>query len=149
MKVSQLKARLAELDQLTIAQADGALIPAHFHITEMGLNIKQFMDCGGQMRSEKTAGLQIWVANDTDHRLEPHKLLKIIAKTEKLFGDDDLDIEVEYQTDTIGKYGLAFEAGRFVLQSKHTECLAQEQCNIPNPKFELQLSGCTPGGGCC
>jgi Family of unknown function (DUF6428) len=122
MKLSELKACLSELDHLAIARADGNLIPPHFHVTEVGLNTRHFIDCGGKVHSIKAVNLQIWVADDLDHRLPPHKLLNIIAASEELFGGEDLDVEVEYQTDTIGRYGLMFEVERFALQAKHTDC---------------------------
>jgi hypothetical protein len=64
-----------------------------------------------------------------------------------------LDIEVEYQQETIGKFGLALDGQDFVLTPKQTACLAQDACGIPNQLFslpQLQTAGsCSPGGGCC
>ncbi len=69
---------------------------------------------------------------------------------------EDLEIEVEYQSDTIGKYGLDFSGENFLLTTKQTDCLAKDNCGVPQHKQKLQLaeletskSCCTPGGGCC
>lgn len=44
---------------------------------------------------------------------------------------EDLEIEVEYQSETIGKYELGFNGSNFILLSKQTNCLAQGKCGIP------------------
>ncbi len=156
MKLSEFKQRLNTVNNVNFIQPNGTNVPSHFHITEAGLVTKQFIDCGGTERTEKVINFQLWTSKDFDHRLEPTKLLKIITLSEKIFGNEDLEIEVEYQTDTIGKYGLDFQSENFLLTAKHTDCLAKDNCGIPNEKQKLQLaeletskSCCTPGGGCC
>ncbi len=156
MKLSTFKQHLNMLSAINFVQPNGRHVPNHFHITEAGLVTKNFVDCGGTVREEKAVTFQVWVAQDTDHRLEPTKLLKIISLSQKLFGNEDLDIEVEYQTDTIGKYGLDFEGENFILTTKQTDCLAKENCGIPQVRQRLQMAVlesndacCTPGGGCC
>ena len=62
----------------------------------------------------------------------------------------DNEVEVEYQSDTIGKYGLDFEEGRLNLLSTQTACLASDQCGIPaRSKTAAVVNQCTPGSGCC
>jgi hypothetical protein len=154
MKLSAFKQHLNVLENLNFLQPNGEKVPAHFHITEIGLVSKHFVDCGGDVHQEKSANIQIWVADDLDHRLDPAGLLNIIDISKKVLGDEDLEIEVEYQTETIGKYALDFKYGHFVLVAKQTDCLAKLQCGIPQPKRMVNLAGksaavCTPGGGCC
>lgn len=68
---------------------------------------------------------------------------------------EDLEIEVEYQSVTIGKYDLGFDGTNFILLAKQTACLAKEACGVEDsPKKELlnlagAAKGCVPGGGCC
>ena len=70
---------------------------------------------------------------------------------------EDLEIEVEYQSETIGKYDLEFNGKNFILTSKQTACLAQDKCGVDPQKQKVKLSSlavanescCTPGGGCC
>lgn len=131
---------------------DGAYLPAHFYVTEVGLVTKHFIDCGGVERQETVANFQLWEAGDYDHRLAPQKFLHILQLSEKILGPQDLDIEVEYQQATIGKFGLASDGHDFLLTAKQTACLAQDACGIPNQFFslpQLQVAGCAPGGGCC
>lgn len=157
MKISALKHHLNSVTELNFKLPDGTSIPAHFHLTEIGLITKHFVDCGVSIHLEKWASLQIWVANDTDHRLQPEKFLKIIDNSEKIIGTQDLEVEVEYQSDTIGRYGLEFDDSNFILMTKQTDCLAQDKCGIPQQKPKVLMSEltnsnqscCTPGGGCC
>ena len=43
---------------------NGGLVPPYFHITEMGLKTKHFVDCGGTLRSEQNITFQIWTEDD-------------------------------------------------------------------------------------
>ncbi len=159
MKISQIIAHLQQLETVAFQLPNGQMVPPHFHITEVGTTTKHFIDCGGDIHEEKRANLQIWVADDYDHRLLPATFLKVIQLSEKVLQGQDLDIEVECQTtDTIGKFGLEFANGSFQLMALHTDCLAKVQCNIPvatKPSFMLVDIGndaaavCVPGGGCC
>jgi hypothetical protein len=119
---------------------------------------KHFIDCGGTIRDEKVINFQLWSANDIDHRLKTEKLLNIIHLSETKLGIPNLEIEVEYQNETIGKYGLDFDGINFLLTQKQTACLAIDSCGIPNEKLKVALSeigtansntSCKPGGGCC
>jgi hypothetical protein len=151
MKLSEIKTILNTANSVNFFLEDGKEVPEHFHVTEIGVITKNFIDCGGKVRNEKKANLQLLDANDYEHRLKPGKLLKIIALSEKVLGIEDLDIEVEYQTETIGKYGLDFNGKVFVLTNKQTACLAKEQCGIIGNKelVKAETSCCTPGCGCC
>ena len=156
MKLSEVKQNLAGLEVVTFQLPNKSFVPTHFHITEVGLITKNFIDCGGTVREEKVINFQLWEANDFDHRLEPQKLLKIIELAEKVVGLQDLEIEVEYQRDTIGKFGLDYDGKNFQLTNKHTDCLASDACGIPVSKQKLSMAdlgesknSCSPGGSCC
>ncbi len=154
MKLSEIKAELQKLNQVTFVLPDGSYVPEHFHVTEVGLLVRRFVDCGGKLREEKIINFQLWDANDFDHRLKPAKLLSIISISEKMLEMDDYEVEVEYQSNTIGRYDLGFNGTDFLLLNKQTACLAEDQCGIPAPKQKLSLktltnNSCTPGGGCC
>ena len=156
MKLSQIKEILATVEAVNFKLPNGTSVPEHFHVTEVGLITKNFIDCGGTVRNETVVNFQLWNANDFEHRLKPQKLMNIIQLSEKVLGIQDYEIEVEYQDTTIGKYDLDFNGSDFVLVNKQTACLAQDQCGIPqeNPKVRLsdmnnETSCCTPNGGCC
>jgi hypothetical protein len=155
MKLSELKNTLSNASAVNFELENGTLIPEHFHVTEVGVVSKHFIDCGGTIRNEKVANFQLWNANDYDHRLKATKLLNIIKLSEEKLGMEDLEIEVEYQADTIGKYGLSFNGYNFILVAKQTACLASDSCGIPSEKMKVKMADlvtqntCTPGGGCC
>jgi len=149
MTISEVKNVLPQLDQVSFKLENGTMVPEHFHVTEVGVISKHFIDCGGVVRDEKMANFQLWNANDFDHRLKPMKLLNIIKLSENKLGLEDLDIEVEFQGETIGKYGLDFQDGIFILTNKITDCLAKDKCGIPEELIISNQTSCTPGGGCC
>ena len=156
MNLSEIKSALSQVDEVIFTQPDGNRVPAHFHVTEVGTVEKHFIDCGGTERKESVVNFQLFTATDYDHRLSAQKLRSIIELSEQKLGMENLPIEVEYQGDTIGKYGLEFQDGVFVLTSTQTDCLAKDKCGIPEEKPQIRLSAlqvkenaCTPGSGCC
>jgi Family of unknown function (DUF6428) len=156
MKLSEVKKILETVQDVNFELPNGTVIPEHFHVTEIGSITKKFIDCGGTVRNEKVINFQLWFADDFDHRLKPQKLIDIIALSEKELGLGDLDIEVEYQSETIGKYDLDFKGNNFVLLQKQTDCLAPDKCGVPEIKQKISLSdltanpnACKPGSGCC
>ena len=148
MKLSEIKETLKTVETVNFELPNGTFVPEYFHVTEVGLITKNFIDCGGTVRKETVVNFQLWDANDYDHRLKPQKLIHIIELSQKVLGIEDYEIEVEYQDTTIGKYDLTFNGKNFILLNKHTACLAQEQCGITSEKTKTSNS-CTPGTGCC
>jgi len=154
MKLSEIKEILPTLENVEFQLEDGTFVPEHFHVTEVGEITKKFIDCGGVIRNEKVVNFQLWNADDYEHRLKPGKLLNIIRLSENKLGIEDAEIEVEYQSTTIGKYDLEFNGKYFILKNKKTACLAEDACGIPSEKpkvklSEIQSSSCTPNSGCC
>lgn len=157
MKLSEIKPLLRSAKDLQFVLPDGTNVPRHFHITEVGHVEKTFIDCGGTLRKERAINFQLFWSTDYQHRLEAEKLLSIIELSEEALSLEDLEIEVEYQMDTIGKYGLSFNGTSFLLVPKHTDCLAKDKCEIPQEKPRIRLSElkslqgevCSPTPGCC
>ena len=148
MTLYQLKEQLQQQTALAFELPNGSLVPNHVHVTEVGKVTKHFIDCGGVIRKEEVVNLQLWEADDYDHRLHPKKMLQILTLSEKAFNLQDLEIEVEYQGITIQKFGLDLKGNNFLLTQKETACLAQEACGVPEAKAEVANS-CAPGSGCC
>ena len=154
MKISEFLYALSGIESLVITNEKGQPIPAHFHVTEVGQTTKNYIDCGGTVREDKCISMQLWVADDVDHRLSPQKLAAIILQSAHLWNQEDLPIEMEYQESTIGRYDVSFANGKFMLCIKQTSCLAPDQCGIPQEKTKVNLSElntktCKPGSGCC
>ena len=154
MKLSQIKANLKIAETVRFRLENGTEVPDHFHVTEVGVIIKKFIDCGGAVRNEKIVNFQLWHANDLEHRLKPQKLLNIISLSEKLLDIEDLEVEVEYQSQTIGKYDIEFDGKYFILVGKKTNCLAQDQCNVteeqqPVSSAITDKTSCSAQSNCC
>jgi len=155
MKLSAIKTQLEGLPQVNFLLPNGRQVPAHFHVTEVGEVTKRYIDCGGTLREESKVTFQLWEDGDVDHRLAASKLLNIIDLAERLLSIPDLEVEVEYQGDTIGRYGLDFNGTDFLLTATQTDCLAKDKCGIPMEKPKIRLSSiaqgpvCTPNSGCC
>lgn len=157
MKLSDIKNILPNLENVVFQLENGAFVPEHFHVTEIGITSKNFIDCGGVIRQEKAVNFQLWNANDFEHRLKPGKLLIIIQLSEEKLNIEDFEIEVEYQNETIGRYDLEFNGEHFILKNKTTACLAQEACGVPASKEKIDLrelykneaNSCSPNSGCC
>lgn len=153
MTLNQIKEALQKATEVNFKLHTGNYVPSHFHITEIGLITKHFIDCGGTIRSEKNVSFQLWNANDTDHRLKPQKLLDIINLSQQKLGIENHEVEVEYQTETIGKYNVFYDGKDFLLTPKHTACLAEDSCGIKPEHLNITKKNietcCTPGSGCC
>lgn len=156
MDLQELKNVLEGLNELSFQLPNGQLVPAHFHVTEVGVVNKKYIDCGGTLRQETKVNLQLWEANDYDHRLHAEKFSAIIKLAEEQLGIDNAPVEIEYQGDTIEVYDLVFEQNQLKLVSKFTNCLAPDKCGVEDTKPKLNLKSigdstntCTPGSGCC
>lgn len=53
MKLSEIKSTLENLSEVKFQLPNGEYVPQHFHITEVGIITRNFIDCGGTMRDEK------------------------------------------------------------------------------------------------
>lgn len=120
---------------LCIILPSGDFVPAHFHITEVGKRTKAFVDCGGDQHEEATCYLQVWVANDIEHRLTGKRLAQILKYGETIFGTEDLPVEIEYGTDLVSHYSLQRivngQGCLFLrLAGKQTDCLAPDKCGV-------------------
>ena len=152
MRLSEFKRYLENVDEVIFKLPNGSIIPSHFHVTEIGVNRKKFIDCGGNIRNSEKINFQLWTADDFDHNLSAQKLLNIIDVSEKVFFLQDLEIEVEYQQSTIGIFGLdiavAFErpgyrvARRKIKHNKigKTHRINAEECQeYMTKKFNLEV----------
>ena len=153
MNLSTFFEHLDEVDELTFVLPNGTHVPPHFHLTEVALVTKKYVDCGGTQRDEQVISFQLWSADDYDHRLAPCRAYGIVERAQEALGFGNLEVEVEYQSDTIGRYGLDFVQGRFLLTAKQTDCLAKDKCGIPEPVnipvTTSSASCCSPSSGCC
>jgi hypothetical protein len=135
-------------NQISIFQPSGLGVQPNFHITEIGKTTKNFVDCGGNKRTTTNTTLQIWVANDREHRLTVGKLIKIIEAGKDLVSDED-EIVFEYDNGyTLGLFGIELcqildTVFNIFLSKRKAACLAPDQCGI------TAENNCCGNKGCC
>lgn len=134
---------------------DQSEVPPHFHVTEVGHATKAFLDCGGKRHTSDACLLQLWIADDTDHRLVASKLLSIFDRADGLLPSTGLPVEIEHEAPVltqlpITRCEVADTELRFHTELKHTDCLAKDICL---PDFSLPAlpgqQACNPSSGCC
>ena len=123
----------------------GGLTPIHLHLTEVARVEKRFIDCGGIIRTDVSARLQLWAADDTDHRVDCAKALQVLNRGADLIGATDVPMEVECDLPFLSLFpvvGSVVEGAEriFLLTAKQADCLAPDVC-LPK--------ACQPGSGCC
>jgi len=154
MVLSEFLFALNQTTSFRFQLPNGDFVPPHFHITEVGMVHKHFIDCGGTERKESVVNFQLWSSDDIQHRLDPQKVIQIIGLCQQRIGLVDTEIEVEHQGETIWKYGLSFDGSNFQLMTKATDCLAKENCGIPETSTTIKKTNdkescCDPASGCC
>lgn len=154
MKLKEFKSVLiANRDKpFTMQLPNGGAIPVSFHVTEVGLVTKTFVDCGGKVHSTQTCQLQAWVGEDVEHRLVAGKIADILDLASGILPHNEMDVEIEYEDATISQYPVeslqvSDDAVVVRLTTKHTDCLAKELCMVPSSQAESSC-GCGPSG-CC
>ncbi|MDP0491459.1 MAG: DUF6428 family protein [Verrucomicrobiota bacterium JB023] len=156
MTIAELKKSIAPFndEQLQIKLPDGELVPAHFHVTEVAFVKKDFIDCGGTIRHEGRCQLQVYVADDVDHRIPVSRFLKILDHGGPVIPTEQLPVEVEVEYPYVSNFPIeSIESNgdghvTLILTTKHTDCLDKDVCGIA-PKSEDQDACCAPGSGCC
>ena len=74
MLLSQFLLTLNQIEDFRFQTPKGEFVPPHFHITEVGMSHKHFIDCGGTERKETKVNFQLWSSDDIQHRLNPQKV---------------------------------------------------------------------------
>jgi hypothetical protein len=127
---------------------DGDFVPPHFHVTEVVRVQKDFIGCGGTVRSSVACVLQVWVAGDTDHRLDARKLAGILRLAAPVLKSADMPVEVEYEDGRVSQFPLSAvevtPSGVFHMGAEHTSCLALDRCGV-----DTSGPACCSTPGCC
>jgi len=157
VKLTELKSILALHPTLSprFVLPDGEQVPAHYHLTEVGHVAKNFIDCGGTIRSSESCSLQLWT-NDSDpeHRLDAGKFVKILQLGDRVLPGRDLEVEVEYDDYAISQFPIvSYEVNGaqidFALERKHTDCLAREKCGLDGDSCGRAMPERATASACC
>jgi Family of unknown function (DUF6428) len=135
MKLHELRAVLARHPAKfpRFVLPDGGHIPAHFHVTEVGQVVRNFIDCGGVTGRDEKVLLQTHVGDDTEHRLKSDRFAQILELGNRVLpAGDDLDVEVEYDCCVVAQYPIkeVRAAGAhldLILTRGRTQCRARER----------------------
>jgi hypothetical protein len=128
---------------------DGDYTPAHAHVTEVGLVVRNFIDCGGLVGKEEKIVLQTHVGNDTDHRLRSDRFAKILQLGSRVIPRANLDVDVEYDCCVVAQYPIA-EARpdgqhlNLILRRGRTQCRARER-----REGQTAIGCCVTSAACC
>lgn len=114
---------------------NGNYVEEHFHVTEIGKITKEFIDCGGTNRTKQTCLLQLWSANDEDHRINAGRLFSVFSLAKHIYMDDKTPLEVQYGSDQAVIYDVESCVVNknyidVTLKSQKTDCLAPDKCGI-------------------
>lgn len=128
-----------------------SLLSPHVHVTEVARLDKKFVDCGGTLRTDSSCRLQVYQADDTEHRITAAKFAQILAKGAGVLGSSSLPVEVEAEAPYLSVFPVIatrLEDKQIVLSlgMRHAACLAEDVCFPANLQDK---SACTPGAGCC
>ncbi len=112
---------------------EGRELPLHLHVTEIGRETRDFLDCGGTRRKRERCVLQLWVGEDVDHRLTSDKLSGIVDMGSVLFEHDIPEVWAEWEIGSVSQYPLSsvrVSGGNVLvgLGEHHTACLAPGKC---------------------
>ena len=114
---------------------NGTYVKEHFHVTEVGKITKEFIDCGGTTRNKQTCLLQLWIANDEEHRVNAAKLHSIFNLAKHIYMDDKTPLEVQYGSEQAITYDVesCVVSENYIditLKGQKTDCLAPDKCGV-------------------
>src|SRR5688572_2571678 len=142
MKLTDFQAALRHNPEAVVRfkLPDATYVPIHVHVTEVGRVDKRFMDCGGTIRFEQTCRIQLWLADDMEHRLKSKKFHALLKRATVILDDENLEVEIEYEDVIVSQFpisGVEWNDNElaFVLFFKHTDCMAKDIC-IPSRSGE-------------
>jgi hypothetical protein len=142
---SVLRAQSASFPRFILP--DGQLIPAHFHITEVGHVVRKFVDCGGTFGERDACVLQTYVADDIEHRLHAGRFADILDLGRRILPSDDIEVEMEWDCCVVSQYPIASartieDRLEFQLAARHTDCLAKKKCGCEAEAETSRASCC-------
>lgn len=148
---------------LLFEYADGKLVGANYHITEVKNTIIDSIDCGAQTDFWKETVVQLWESPKEIGKTEymsVYKALAILNKVDRIKPmTRDAEIKFEYSNDGfhtaqlfVNDYTLDADSLQFKLSVKKTDCKAKETCGVTEKTGQEKVeaaAGCAPESGCC
>lgn len=148
--------------QLLFEYAPNLFVAANYHITEVKHISVDSVDCGSQTDSWKETIIQLWESpKEIGKRdfMEVGKALGILNKVGQMKTyNSAAELKIEYSNATFHTAQLFVKdivvKGTDLiikLAVEQTDCKANELCEIPSQKKEVELAAacCEPSNGCC
>jgi hypothetical protein len=146
---------------LLFEYADGQLVKANYHITEVKHIHVDSVDCGSGTDSWTETVIQLWESPSEIGKTEymtVYKALSILKKVGRMRNyDPSSETRIEYGNATFHTAQLFvydFDTNEKQLIIKlavaPTDCKAKDSCGVPETESEaVEVGGCEPGSGCC
>jgi hypothetical protein len=134
--------------EIVIYLPNNEIIPKHFHLTDIGTITHNFIDCGGVVGQNSWVQMQLWVADDIEHRITTTTLDHILHQSQEILNDvNSHNVVIEYQTSggSATKYDIKnieiTDTFNIHLANVNTTCLEIER----NPN----TNKCGNNSSCC
>lgn len=129
---------------------NGTVFSPHFHISFISKVDKTGFTCEKIPYAEAFVEIQLWVADDVNHRISGDKFLSILSKLDLQAADllKDLNIQLDLNG-VLSSFSLRQSEGLLVLNPLKASCPVPELCVVDNVQEEVNSGACKPGSGCC
>lgn len=147
---------------LLFEYADGKLVGANYHITEVKNTTIDSIDCGAQTDFWKETIVQLWESPKEIGKTEymsVYKALAILNKVDRIKPmTREAELKFEYSNDGfhtaqlfVNDYALDAQSITFKLSVQKTDCKAKETCGVEEKSTEkaVETSCCGSDAGCC
>lgn len=147
MTVSQFKAVLPALRELTFILENGAKLASGFQVCELGVLERKWIATNGAICSEKVMNIQLRKTLEPIAVLEPNALLQMVQTIESKLELSDLDVQLEFLGEPFGRYDLwydGFSLSFFLLNPELASGSNQEGSDLHDKKkkYWVDLNGC-------
>ncbi|NAY92614.1 hypothetical protein GTQ34_11860 [Muricauda sp. JGD-17] len=162
MKTAELLSVLKQHQEknLLFEYAEGKLVGANYHITEVKNITVDSVDCGAGTDFWKETVVQLWESpkeKDKTEYMSVHKALSILDRVDAIKPMvSDAEIKFEYSNANfhtaqlfVDDFSMDQNNLTIKLAIEKTDCKAKETCDV-TPKQEKEASACcSPESGCC
>lgn len=148
---------------LLFEYADGQLVGANYHITEIKNITIDSVDCGAGTDFWKETIVQLWESPKEKNKKEfmsAYKALAILNKVDRIKPMvKDAEIKFEYSNAKfhtaqlfVNDYSMDNASLILKLSVEKTDCKAKETCGVAEASETAEnqtVGSCAPGSGCC
>ena len=145
---------------LLFQYAEGQLVGANYHITEVKHVKIDAVDCGAGIDAWNETIIQLWESPDEIGKttyMSTDKAMGILNKVGQMKAYDlDAEVKIEYSNALfhtaqlfVNDFEIHGDNLLITLAVQKTDCKAKETCGVPEPAMVSEEGNCAPGSGCC